>query len=1066
MADSSSDSGHFRQRGGRRGPLRANRTQNHIAEDVTEKIHTLASTLQDTNRNLKHVDQMLGQYREYNNEQAEAITNLKETLEQSIGQLRSQRLSRNSGVRSASLSSLYASDLDGETPEGRHFQPTSPLRDYGETVGTTRRRSRSAVRFIDQGDNLAQVHSLHQSLRDLSSEQVRLQDDLNRELSRRNRTDAETKRRLEDLSDRLNESQRQETVSERVQRRLEEIEREIHSERQLVKSRQDQLGHMSVHLQEALKQQDAKTNEAEMILKSKILKMEGEKSKLEQDLEHSRRKLNQSENSRDALLHQIEDLRSQLLRAEEERLNLQHQITQVAIHQRRLDEQGDDRRNQIVTQWSDQEKKELEKQIWELREKLSHSAVMSEIEELKRCIERKDKEKAQLGMQIEVLTSDLDKRETQQQRMLNQLKEIQNNYKACEDECKAAELQVTELAQQLEESTKEAEKYLSEFRQSEALRLENEKKKEELKLKAQESIRHWKLRCKKLEHEIRKQTELHNQLMEKNTVVLKEKDDLKSQLLSAMHQMENLQKELTDVLEKRAKQEEELHCKEVKLNETISLHMALEQEIRDVRETANKLENELQKQSLTHTQIRTDKQHLEEELATINMIHEKDQARLLDMQAAIKNLSVITAELTNQLAEEEKSKKELQKTLAELQKQQESSQEEMATVSKQLKLERDVHKQELTELQSELQRVKSKHDQRVQEMMNLFSQEKEEADSHVGMLKHKRINSEDDHLKRIEEDRLQLHNQLRFLQNEKESILSMIGSEIDAACEVLSRDSVEKFTAVSLTPGVQKDPHRWLAETKTKLRWLCEEVKEREVKEKKLRHHLQQSRERLKQLTLSKETEHQHLIGQIEKQEQLLDQVYQEKKELLEKNLKKEEEIDALQERISALETSTQVALHHLESVPEKLNLLEDFRDFGDSHRQTEITEERYSKYKEIMGSLQQHLNDSKRRLEDFRGRIPRCTGSENGRGMEDLRWTDKKTRADISAIQSTSSNWRTNTGFMSSSMLSNSGCQNAVTELCSPHLSFKEQISKTQPQLKWDSSFSGHLPKVLFRWI
>nr|XP_020668288.1 centrosomal protein of 128 kDa isoform X2 [Pogona vitticeps] len=1077
MADSSSDSGHFRQRGGRRGPLRANRTQNHIAEDVTEKIHTLASTLQDTNRNLKHVDQMLGQYREYNNEQAEAITNLKETLEQSIGQLRSQRLSRNSGVRSASLSSLYASDLDGETPEGRHFQPTSPLRDYGETVGTTRRRSRSAVRFIDQGDNLAQVHSLHQSLRDLSSEQVRLQDDLNRELSRRNRTDAETKRRLEDLSDRLNESQRQETVSERVQRRLEEIEREIHSERQLVKSRQDQLGHMSVHLQEALKQQDAKTNEAEMILKSKILKMEGEKSKLEQDLEHSRRKLNQSENSRDALLHQIEDLRSQLLRAEEERLNLQHQITQVAIHQRRLDEQGDDRRNQIVTQWSDQEKKELEKQIWELREKLSHSAVMSEIEELKRCIERKDKEKAQLGMQIEVLTSDLDKRETQQQRMLNQLKEIQNNYKACEDECKAAELQVTELAQQLEESTKEAEKYLSEFRQSEALRLENEKKKEELKLKAQESIRHWKLRCKKLEHEIRKQTELHNQLMEKNTVVLKEKDDLKSQLLSAMHQMENLQKELTDVLEKRAKQEEELHCKEVKLNETISLHMALEQEIRDVRETANKLENELQKQSLTHTQIRTDKQHLEEELATINMIHEKDQARLLDMQAAIKNLSVITAELTNQLAEEEKSKKELQKTLAELQKQQESSQEEMATVSKQLKLERDVHKQELTELQSELQRVKSKHDQRVQEMMNLFSQEKEEADSHVGMLKaelieeknlvkahrrqvekmkiecdklseelthkdeenakfrrkcqlmkqeldekHKRINSEDDHLKRIEEDRLQLHNQLRFLQNEKESILSMIGSEIDAACEVLSRDSVEKFTAVSLTPGVQKDPHRWLAETKTKLRWLCEEVKEREVKEKKLRHHLQQSRERLKQLTLSKETEHQHLIGQIEKQEQLLDQVYQEKKELLEKNLKKEEEIDALQERISALETSTQVALHHLESVPEKLNLLEDFRDFGDSHRQTEITEERYSKYKEIMGSLQQHLNDSKRRLEDFRGRIPRCTGSENGRGMEDLRWTDKKTRADISAIQSTSSNWRTNTGFMSSSMLSNSG--------------------------------------------
>uniref|UniRef100_A0A8D0GZT7 Uncharacterized protein n=1 Tax=Sphenodon punctatus TaxID=8508 RepID=A0A8D0GZT7_SPHPU len=109
MADSSSDSDNFlRGRVGRRGPLRAthSRAQNHCTEDVTTKIHTLASTLQDTNRNLRHVDQMLGQYREYNNEQTEAIATLKETLEQSIGQLRSQRLSRNSGMRSTSLSSL------------------------------------------------------------------------------------------------------------------------------------------------------------------------------------------------------------------------------------------------------------------------------------------------------------------------------------------------------------------------------------------------------------------------------------------------------------------------------------------------------------------------------------------------------------------------------------------------------------------------------------------------------------------------------------------------------------------------------------------------------------------------------------------------------------------------------------------------------------------------------------------------------------------------------------------------------------------------------------------------
>uniref|UniRef100_A0ACB8G543 Uncharacterized protein n=1 Tax=Sphaerodactylus townsendi TaxID=933632 RepID=A0ACB8G543_9SAUR len=151
---------------------------------------------------------------------------------------------------------------------------------------------------------------------------------------------------------------------------------------------------------EALKQQDAKANEVEIILKNKLLRTEDEKSKLEQELEHSRRKLDQSEYSREALLHQIEDLRSQLLRAEEERQSLQHQISQVAFHhQRRSDEQEDGRRKHRV---ADQNKEDLEKQIWELRAKLSHSAVMSEIEELKRCIERKDKEKAQLGLKIEI----------------------------------------------------------------------------------------------------------------------------------------------------------------------------------------------------------------------------------------------------------------------------------------------------------------------------------------------------------------------------------------------------------------------------------------------------------------------------------------------------------------------------------------------------------------------------------------------------------------------------------------------------------------------------------------
>lgn len=56
----------------------------------------------------------------------------------------------------------------------------------------------------------------------------------------------------------------------------------------------------------------------------------------------------------------------------------------------------------IVAERYEREKQELEKHILDLKSKLNHNAVMSEVEELKRCIEYKDKEKAQLVMRIQV----------------------------------------------------------------------------------------------------------------------------------------------------------------------------------------------------------------------------------------------------------------------------------------------------------------------------------------------------------------------------------------------------------------------------------------------------------------------------------------------------------------------------------------------------------------------------------------------------------------------------------------------------------------------------------------
>ncbi|XP_004739188.1 centrosomal protein of 128 kDa isoform X3 [Mustela putorius furo] len=1059
MAESSSDSDHFRTRDRlsrwtARSTYRESLSRPTVG--VTKKINTITSTLQDTSRNLRQVDQMLGQYREYSNGQAGAIEHLKESLEQSIGQLRSQRLLRNSGGRSISVTSLTASDLDGGTvTESSRFPPTSPLKDYGDQQGTKRIRSRTGVRFVREPDDMGQLHAFHQSLRDLSSEQVRLGDDFNRELARRSRSDAETKRALEELTEKFNEAQKQDVVSDRVERRLQEIEREMRTERELVEKRQDQLGVISLQLQEALKKQEAKADENEGVMKNKIKQTETEKS-------------------------QVEELRTQLMKAEGDRKGLQHQVSQMSKQQLNLqDEQGDDWR---FRRGVEQEKENLEKQMSDLRVQLNFSAMASELEEAKRCVERRDKEKAQFAAQIENLTHQLEHKEKEQLQMLDQLKEIQNHFETCEAKHKRADLQISELTHHAEDATKQAEQYLLEFQQSEALRQEAEKRREELKLKAQESIRQWKLKHKKLERALEKQSETLDQLTDKNNQILKEKDELKGQLYTALQQIENLRKELNDVLTKRALQEEELHRKEQKLSDVKAHQVDLELEVKDSLDTIQRLESELKHQNKIQSQMKVEKAHLEEEITELKKSQARDKAQLLEMQEAIKNLSAIRADLANKLAEEQRARKDVLKNLADLKIQVKSRDEETATIITQLKLERDVHQRELEDLTSSLQSVKTKHEQNIQELMKHFKKEKSEAENHIRTLKaesledkntakvhrcqlekvksqcdrltdeltqnenenrklklkyqalkdqleekEKHISNEEENLRRMEEARLQLKDQLLCLETEQESILGVIGREIDAACKTFSGDSMEKLKVFSSSPDINYDPHRWLAESKTKLQWLCEELKERENREKNLRHQLILCRQQLRNMTENKESELQCLFEQIERQEQLLEEIHQEKRDLLEETHRKDEEMESLQpkqlfktprwedasqtamkiqneahfeekaDRVNALEmissmlesarsiggksfnqlrkqegtfstegTSTRVALDHLESVPEKLSLLEDFKDLRDSRSFSERIDGRYSRYSIHRESLQR-CDDTKYRVRGFK---------------------------------------------------------------------------------------------------
>ncbi|XP_076613185.1 centrosomal protein of 128 kDa [Chaetodon auriga] len=958
---------------------------------ISEKISTLASTLQDTSRNLTKVDRMLGQYRDHTDDQAEAMALLRENLEESISQLQTQRLGRSNGVRSASASAstLHTSDLEAcSGSDGQRFYPTSPLRDYTATPGRRRRSQSASVRFKDANLTGEDIHSMHQSLRDLRCDQHRLSDDLDREILRRNRSDIDTRHAMESLLEHMTTSQRQSSVSSRVERRLQELEKEMHAEQSGVgrDRRSSQQAAMSEELQEISGRRQVQTHEREEAITARLLKAERDKSKMDQDLERARRLLEQSEDSRESLVQQVENLHSELLRMRKEKAELQRARLETfqpvaQPHGNRTDREegrGGQREPDHVN---------LEKEVAGLRVQLHAASLVSETEDLKRALDRKEKERVQLSLQVEELSSDLAQREQQQQRMLEQLREIQSRGQA-------------------------------ERRETEALLQESTRTRDELKIRAQEAVRQWRAKCRRLQKELeeaRAQAQFHT---DKASQAAREKESSQAQLKALSQQTEAARRELAEILGRLAQREEELHRKDVELSETRQRQLSLEQEIREVREASAVLEEETRRQAAVQARLEDEKQRLEEQADIQGRRCQRDQDTQAELQTALKQMTSAHAQLALRLAEEENSKKELQKGTSELQAKLTAVHEERAALRQQLQLEREVHQKELHNTKTMMEDSRTKKDREVQDMLKLCRQERDEIEAHLkevkadaasdkelcGALrikldrmkdecdklaaqlstkdeahallhrKHQLLKQElDDKVRSGERRRaseselVKLEEEVLRLETEQEAVLTSIGEELDAACRSLARNSEDKLQAISQKPGLVKDPHRWLAETKTKLRWLCEEVREGNTREQRLRKQHQQTRDQLKALRQSRDSEQTALLQRLDQQEKLLRSLSTEKRELLERSRRKEEEMRSLQDRVLDLEMNTRVALDHLEAIPEKQCLMDNFKDLEESQRQREMVEQRYTKYKEIVWDLQHQLDESKRRIQEYR---------------------------------------------------------------------------------------------------
>lgn len=125
-------------------------------------------------------------------------------------------------------------------------------------------------------------------------------------------------------------------------------------------------------------------------------------------------------------------------------------------------------------------------------------------------------------------------------------------------------------------------------------------------------------------------------------------------------------------------------------------------------------------QAAVQTRLMEEKMKLQEQIDAQVQSVQREQTTRAELQTALTQMKAANALLSQQLAGEEKHRKDLQKSSFELQDKLTAVQEERTALARQRQLERDVHQKELKS---------------VNRALALCQQERDEVQAHVGRLK-------------------------------------------------------------------------------------------------------------------------------------------------------------------------------------------------------------------------------------------------------------------------------------------------------------------------------------------
>ena len=837
-------------------------------ERVTDKVEHLAATLQDTNKNLRAMDKMLDDYRELGGKQEHKMDRLRNDLSKTTERLREEKMKSRELARSPR--GLRHSDLDRQDDYGKdrprrstRRTPTSPLGDYEQTASDNELYQRGehglrpvrsgAVKFYDDMD----TRQVHQGLRDLNSHQVRIGDDLDREIDRRNRWELQSKRTFQEVHEAL---RKPDLTRSSVDKRLQSIQDELRSERQQLRKENHEVGKISVELKKALDQQKDTPGASP------------------DDSTQLKAWVSQS----DAQSTLIEELKKQLSHSDQEKSRLRSL----------MDQQNDDlktllRKIAYKEREQEQERQRQETEVRELRSQLSKSAsIVGECSDVRRELDQSERQRTQLSDHIDVLSKDLEQREKQTAKISTQLQTTSEKYAHAEQQRQHLSSQMEDTVGKLRQTSQISDSYAIKLRDIQKHLQESESRKAEIKARAQETVRKWKVKCKNLERDVDRHKHSAEQATARCEQLIKELELSRNHSNTAIQQVDHMKREFSELLAIRAQQDEQVRLKDIEVNELKSLKLDIDKELRDCKMVIERMEYELHGAKEKCDSSLEDKHKLEDHLVALDKSQHIAQAQLHQLQRELQEVSVVKVELSSQLADVVNERQQVKQTLSESMKNEAKARAEIQCLVHRLNAEKELYSKRVDAMTSKLDSIKEHESHRMQKFSRHYKKEKAEYEAELHAMKidlqeerstMKLLNKQHDKLK-IEVDRLnkelaikedeisqfqqQYHlaredfltknlltegglsrtkevelellntkEELRSNNRDFENVCHNLAAEVDGVVEVAAMDSLQTYKALSFNKSLTSHPRQCVVEIKSRLDWLKNEFRERLDKE-------------------------------------------------------------------------------------------------------------------------------------------------------------------------------------------------------------------------------------------